>query len=73
MGFSRQEYWSGVPLPRTAQNEDGLPAFRKEKTNRMALCSGPDEVSKKNTDSRTKLSEFESHLHHLMDKLLIYV
>lgn len=64
---------SPMSWARIAQNEDGLPASRKEKINRMALCSGPYEVSEKNTDSRTKLSKFESHLHHLMDKLLIYV
>ena len=38
---------SSVSWARTVQNENGIPAARKEKTDRMALCSGPDEVSKK--------------------------
>ena len=38
---------SPVSWARTVQNENGIPAARKEKTNRMALCSGPDEVRKK--------------------------
>ena len=45
---------SPVSWARTVQNENGIPAARK-KTDRMALCSGPDEVSKKKTKKKHRL------------------
>ena len=57
----------------------GLPAMRmdflppRRRTPTGWLCAQDQMRLAKTTDSRTKLPEFESHLHHLLDKLLICV
>ena len=45
MGFSRQEYWSGVPLPSPLENLEAAKTSSEEAVKKMALATGNIAVS----------------------------